>query len=318
MRVYNELTLVPAQPRAVAIGTFDGVHIGHRAVIEAAIDAARHRRISACVLTFQHHPLSVVDPDRVPRLLTPLAAKIELIDELGADELVVLPFDAVLAALRPVDFCSTILRDGLHAQVVAVGANFTFGEAGKGRAATLVACGRGSGFETEVVPLVKAGGKPISSSRIRRLLQAGRLGEVRAILGRPPRASGTVVHGFERGRRLGFPTANVEAATGTMFPGRGVYAARAFVDDVWYRAAVNVGHNPTFLHRGDEIGIVHVEAFLLDFEGDVYDRPIRLDFLRKVRDEMAFEYVDDLVARMTSDVGAVRDLADPAFVEVGL
>lgn len=317
MEIVRDLDALPRRPRAVAIGTFDGVHIGHQRVITRAVAAAREGDLTSAAVTFEHHPLAVVAPHRQPRLLTSLALKAELIADLGVDEVVVLPFDYAMAAMRPAQFCA-YLAERLTLKVVVVGGNFTFGAGGTGTSADLTGCGRMHGFEVEIMPLVLAGGRPISSSRIRELVQAGRLAEAREILGRPPRTVGRVVRGFERGRRLGFPTANVEAQTGTLFPGLGVYAARARVDERWYRAAVNVGHNPTFVHHGDELGIVHVEAFLLGFEGDIYGREVRLDFLAKIRDEIAYEYVDDLVAQMHADVERVEALDDACYVEVGL
>ena len=318
MRVERDLAALPKQPRSVAIGTFDGVHVGHQRVIGAALEAARERGLSACVLTFDHHPLAVVDPDHQPRLLTPPAMKEELIGELGVDELVVLHFDAELAALPPAAFCGDILQDRLDARVVAVGENFTFGARGAGNAETLRDCGRAHGFETLVLPLLTADGRPISSSRIRRLLHEGRLVEVRDILGRPPRTVGLVVHGDKRGRTLGFPTANIEAHTGMIFPGRGVYAARVRLQGAWYRAAVNVGHNPTFLHKGDEEAFVRIEAYLLDYAGDAYGAILMVDFIEKLRDEERFPSPEALVERMRDDIARTAALDDEAFATVGL
>lgn len=316
--VVRDLSTLAPTPRALAIGTFDGVHVGHRDVIAATVGAARERCLTATALTFDHHPLSVIRPFDEPRVLTPLALKAELIAELGIDEIVVLPFDQATAELDPDPFCRAVLSERLSARLVVVGRNFTFGAGGRGSTATLRACGRRYGFSTTIVPLARAGGRPISSTRIRRLLQDGRLEQAREILGRPPRTIGRVVRGFQRGRQLGFPTANIEAETGTMLPGRGVYAARARIGDRWYRAAVNVGHNPTFVHRGDETGIVHVEAFLLDFEGEIYGEEVRLDFLARIRSETAFEYIDDLVARMRVDIAETAACNDPAYADVGL
>jgi riboflavin kinase / FMN adenylyltransferase len=316
--IVTELDAASAVPRALAIGTFDGVHVGHREVIGRAVRIASDRGLTSTVVTFEHHPLATIAPEREPRALTPLALKSELIAELGVDELIVLRFDTGLAGLSADEFCDTILRRRLDAAVVVVGRNFSFGAGGRGTADTLHACGERLGFETVVVPLAGAGGRPISSTRIRRLLESGELAEARAILGRPPRATGAVVRGFQRGAKLGFPTANIEAETGTMFPGRGVYAARALVDGRWYRAAVNVGHNPTFVHHGDETGVVHVEAFLLGFEGDIYGDTVRVDFLTRVRIEERFEYVDDLVAQMRRDIDTIAAIDDPAFADVGL
>ncbi len=318
MDFVDDLAAAAARPRSVALGTFDGVHAGHQLVIGVAVEAARERHLTATVVTFDRHPLAVVDPTHQPRLLTPLAVKRELVAALGVDELVVLRFDAALAAIEPSEFCRLVLAEGLQAKVVAVGENFTFGARGEGTAASLEACGRRLGFEAIVVPLLTSHGRPISSSRIRRLLHDGRLPEVRAILGRPPRLAGVVVHGDKRGRTLGFPTANIEAHTGMIFPGRGVYAAAAQLRGQWYRAAVNVGRNPTFLHRGDETGFVRIEAYLLDYEGDAYGADMVVDFVAKLRDEETFPGPDALVVRMHDDIARTAALDDRAYDELGL
>jgi riboflavin kinase/FMN adenylyltransferase len=247
-----------------------------------------------------------------------LSEKIRLIGELGPEELVLMPFDEGLAALTPAGFCDQVLSEALQARVVVVGENFNFGAGGAGDAARLRTCGAARGFETVAVSLVTEHGKTISSTRIRRLLKRGELEEVREILGRPPSATGVVVAGDRRGRTLGVPTANIDVAAGTIFPGRGVYAARVLVDGVWYRAAVNIGHNPTFRSKADETTHVTVEAFLLGFSGDIYERPIRVDFLHKIRDEQRFDTVDQLVAQMRRDIAETAGLADPAFVQIGL
>ena len=318
MLVVRDLAELEAVPRVVAIGTFDGVHAGHRAVIGKAVGLAAEGGLRASVVTFDRHPLTVIDPSHLPRLLTPLSEKVRLIDELGPDELVLLPFDERLASLSPAEFCSRILAGALRAQTVVVGENFNFGAGGAGDAATLASCGAAHGFEAVTVGLVTEHGKTISSTRIRRLLHAGELEEVREILGRPPSATGIVVAGDQRGRTLGVPTANIDVEAGTIFPGRGVYAARVLVDDRWYRGAVNIGHNPTFRDKGAETTHVTIEAFLLEFSGDIYRRVIRVDFLHKIRDERRFEAVDELVQQMRRDIDGTAELDDEAFVEVGL
>jgi riboflavin kinase/FMN adenylyltransferase len=318
MEVVADISRLAARPRALALGTFDGVHAGHRAVIRRAIELAHERGLASAVVTFDRHPLTVIDPARVPRLLTSNEEKIRLIGELGPDQLVMLPFDEQLAALTPAEFCAGLLAGKLQARVVVVGENFNFGAGGAGDAAQLRACGAANGYDVEVCELVTEHGEAISSTRIRRLLHDGKLEEVREILGRPPSAAGIVVHGDKRGRTLGVPTANVDVEAGTIFPGRGVYAGRASVNGAWYRAAVNIGHNPTFQSKDEPTTHVTVEAFLLDFSGDIYDREIRLDFLHKIRDELRFDSADALVAQMRKDIAAARDLADPALDEVGL
>jgi riboflavin kinase/FMN adenylyltransferase len=318
MRVVSDLADLERRPRAVAIGTFDGVHAGHRAVIGAAIAAAKERDLTSTVLTFDRHPLALLDASHQPRLLTTRAEKTRLIDELGPDELVSLAFDERLAGLSPEEFCRDVLVAGLDARVVVVGENFTFGAGGRGDAAALRRCGEAHGFATQTLTLVTEDGRPISSTRIRRLLHDGRLKEVREILGRPPSAGGRVVPGVRRGRTLGVPTANVDVEAGMVFPGRGVYAARASVGDVWYRAAVNIGHNPTFQGRGERTAHVTVEAHLLGFSGDIYACEIRVDFLHKLRDERRFDDVEALVAQMQADIAVAAALDDPAFDDVGL
>lgn len=318
MQVVTDISRLSSRPRALALGTFDGVHAGHRVVIGRALAYARERGLTSAVVTFDRHPLSVVDPSRVPRLLTSNEEKIRLIEELGPDELILLPFDADFAALSPTEFCRDLLSGRLGARVVVVGENFNYGARGAGDVAQLRACGAASGYDVDVCPLVTERGEAISSTRIRRLLHDGALEEVREILGRPPSAVGVVVHGDKRGRMLGVPTANVDVEAGTIFPGRGVYVARALVAGTWHRAAVNIGHNPTFQSRDEPITHVTVEAFLLDFAGDIYDREIRLDFLHKIRDERRFDSVEALVAQMRLDIDSARGLDDPALADCGL
>jgi riboflavin kinase / FMN adenylyltransferase len=318
MEVVADTAALAPRPRALALGTFDGVHAGHRAVIGRAVRLAAERGLTSAVVTFDRHPLAVVDPARGPRLLTSNDEKVRLIADLGPDELIMLPFDEQLAALTPSEFCGDLLAGALRARVVVVGENFTFGARGAGDAAQLRACGAASGYDVEVCELITERGEPISSTRIRRLLRDGELEEVREILGRPPSASGVVVHGDERGRTLGVPTANVDVEAGTIFPGRGVYAARAQVDGTWYRTAVNIGHNPTFQSREEPTAHITVEAFLLDFTGDIYDREIRLDFLHKIRDERRFDSAEALVTQMRLDIASAASLEDPELLAVGL
>jgi riboflavin kinase/FMN adenylyltransferase len=318
MQVVSDIASLPSRPRVLALGTFDGVHAGHRAVIGRAVELAAGRGLTCAVVTFDRHPLSVIDPTRVPRLLTSNEEKVRLIADLGPDELIMLPFDEKMAALTPAEFCAGLLADGLEAKVVVVGENFNFGARGAGDAVRLRACGAANGYDVEVCPLITEHGEPISSTRIRRLLHDGELEEVREILGRPPSAAGLVAHGDKRGRTLGVPTANVDVEAGTIFPGRGVYAARAHVAGSWYRAAVNIGHNPTFQSRDEPTTHVTVEAFLLHFSGDIYEREIRLDFLHKIRDERRFDSVDALVVQMRLDIEAAAALTDPALDAVGL
>jgi riboflavin kinase / FMN adenylyltransferase len=318
MVVVSSLADLGGGPRVLAIGMFDGVHAGHRSTIERAVEIGRERGLTSTVLTFDRHPLSVIDPARAPQLLTSLDERVRLIGELGPDELVLLPFDARLAAMSAGTFCADLLAGALRARVVVVGENFNFGAGGEGDAASLAACGLAHGFETVVLRLTTERGEPISSTRIRSLLQAGDIEAVREILGRPPSVSGRVGHGEGRGRTLGVPTANLVITPQTMRPGRGVYVARACVAGVWYRAAVNIGLNPTFQAAQEAAPPVNTEAYLLEFDGDLYDRELRLEFLHKIRDERRFHTVDELVAEMRRDIAVVESLPDEAFAAAGI
>ncbi len=284
------------RPRRVAVGTFDGVHLGHREVIAGA-DA---------VLTFDPHPTAVVAPGHEPRLLTSLGRKAELVDSLGVAELVVIEFDASFAAKSAQDFIDEVLVARLGATWVSVGENFRFGRRAQGHAGLLSSDQR---FETRVVPLLEVDSEIVSSSHIRGLVAGGALEYAGTLLGDSFVMDGVVEHGDERGRTLGFPTANIVPRDGFCIPGHGVYACRArTADGAWHLAAVNVGVRPTFESGRGEL----VEAYLIDFEGDLYDQRLRLEFLRRLRGEKRFASVDALVDQMSLDVEETRATAAPA------
>jgi riboflavin kinase/FMN adenylyltransferase len=287
---------VEPRPRRVAVGVFDGVHLGHQEVIAG----------SDTVLTFEPHPTSVIQPAAAPRLLTRLDVKAELVEELGAEEMVVIPFDEAFAQRSAEDFVSGVLVDTLQATHVSVGRNFRFGHKARGDAAMLAAEER---FETRVCDLVEVEGETVSSSHIRGQVGAGEVEHAIAFLGRPFQVRGEVVHGDGRGRELGFPTANLVPENALVYPSNGVYACRAAVEEdgewLWWPAATNVGVRPTFVTgRG-----VLVEAYLLDYDGDLYDRELRLAFLARLRGERRFDTVDALVEQMHRDVGDTRSIA---------
>jgi riboflavin kinase/FMN adenylyltransferase len=277
------------RPRRVAVGEFDGVHLGHREVIRAA----------DTVLTFEPHPRQVIAPDAAPKLLTSLERKIELIAGLGVEELVVIPFDRAFSSLTAQDFIDQVLVEKLRATRVSVGENFRFGHRAGGDTALLGAAGR---FEARVVPLVEVEGEIVSSSHIRGLVAAGESDRATHFLGAPHQLRGPVVTGDRRGRELGFPTANLVPDERFVYPGHGVYACIAEVEGERRPAAVNVGVRPTFVTgRG-----MLVEAFLLDFDADIYGAELRLDFLRRLRGERRFETVEALVEQMHADVEQTR------------
>ena len=278
-----------AQPRArrVAVGTFDGVHLGHREVI----------RGNDTVLTFDPHPLAVVKPDALPKLISSHELKRDLIAGLGVEELVVIPFDEEFSRKSADQFIDEVLVERLQATHVSVGENFTFGQKAKGTPQLL---STRTEFETRVVPLVEVNGETVSSSHIRGLVAAGEVKEAADFLGGPFLFQGEVVHGDKRGRELGFPTANIVPSDKLVVPGHGVYAAWAH----GHPAAVNVGVRPTFkTGRG-----LLIEPFLLDFDGDLYGQQLRVAFVERLRGEKRFESVDDLVAQMELDVQRAREI----------
>jgi riboflavin kinase/FMN adenylyltransferase len=271
--------------REIAIGTFDGVHVGHRKVIQGA----------DTVLTFEPHPLSVINPEAAPKLIMPFEVKRDVIDGLGVSELVVIPFDAAFREIEAEQFIERILIETLGARTVSVGENFRFGKKARGDLEMLR--GRDE-FETRVVPLVEVGGETVSSTRIRAQIAAGDVEGALACLGAPFLLEGEVVSGDRRGRTLGFPTANIVPADEYVHPGHGVYAA--FANGV--PAAVNVGIRPTFeTGRG-----LLIESYLIDHEEDLYGRTLRVAFVARLRGEKRFEDVDELVAQMHRDVDQAR------------
>ena len=286
------------RPRTVAVGTFDGVHLGHREVI----------RGNDTVLTFDPHPLTVVAPQAVPKLLDSPAIKRDLIAGLNVDELVTIPFDRSFASKSAEQFVEEVLVERLGATVVTVGENFRFGKGAKGDPELLQAR---SEFETRVVPLVEVEGETVSSTHIRGLVAAGEVERAARFLGAPFMLDGEVVSGDRRGRDLGFPTANIVPPDHLAHPGHGVYAAWAH----GHMAAVNVGVRPTFeTGRG-----LLVEAYLIDFEGDLYGETLRIAFASRLRGERRFDSVDALVEQMRRDVEDARNvlLRFPADVTDG-
>jgi riboflavin kinase/FMN adenylyltransferase len=282
-------SLPDAEPggRHVAIGTFDGVHIGHRAVIKGA----------DTVLTFDPHPVSVIAPDAAPKLIMPFEIKRDVIEGLGVKELVVIPFDKEFSQKPAEQFIEEVLIDRLGAKTVSIGENFRFGAKAKGDPAMLKAHDE---FETRVVPLVEVDGETVSSTQIRALIAAGEVDVARRFLGAPVMYEGEVVKGDGRGRELGFPTANIVPSDDLVPPGHGVYAAFANGRP----AAVNVGVRPMFeTGRG-----LLIEPYLIDFEGDLYGKTLRVAFVERMRGEKRFPSVEELIAQINRDVDEAREV----------
>ena len=287
---------VQPRPRRVAVGTFDGVHRGHREVIAG----------SDTVVTFDPHPTAIIQPTAAPRLLTDLRRKAELIAPLGVEELVVIPFDREFAARTARQFIDDVLVDALGATHVSVGENFRFGRKAGGDADLLLAEER---FQTRIVELLEIDGEVVSSSHIRGLVLGGAVEYAGHLLGDPFTLAGEVVHGDKRGRELGYPTANIVPKASFVTPGHGVYAATARVagdghDPIVRPTAVSIGVRPTFVTGRGEL----VEAYLLDFDADIYGETLELSFRKRLRGEKRFESVDALIEQMALDVDAARAL----------
>ncbi|MET9774892.1 bifunctional riboflavin kinase/FAD synthetase [Streptomyces sp. NPDC006367] len=292
----------------VTIGSYDGVHRGHQLIIKHAVDRARELGVPVVLVTFDPHPSEVVRPGSHPPLLAPHHRRAELCAELGVDAVLVLPFTAEFSKLSPADFVVKVLVDKLHARAVVEGPNFRFGHRAAGNVDFLTEQGRIYDFEVEVVDLYVSGeaggGEPFSSTLTRRLIAEGDVQGAAEILGRPHRVEGVVVRGAQRGRELGFPTANVETLPHTAIPADGVYAGRLHALGEAMPAAISVGTNPQF--EGTERT---VEAYAIDRVGlDLYGLHAAVDFLAFVRGQARFETLDALLERMAEDVEECREI----------
>ncbi|HEV7872211.1 MAG TPA: bifunctional riboflavin kinase/FAD synthetase [Modestobacter sp.] len=304
----------------VTIGMYDGVHRGHQHLIRTAVARARAIGRPAVLLTFDPHPSEVVRPGSHPAILTSADRKAELVAELGVDGMCVLPFTPEFSRLSPGEFTHTVLVEHLYAAQVVVGRNFTYGHKASGTVETLTAEGRRFGFGVEGVDLTSVGSAPdlsgdgevtISSTYIRACVAAGDMASAALALGRPHRVDGVVVRGDRRGRELGYPTANVESPAHTAVPADGVYAGHLVLRDhrgasrSSHPAAISVGSNPTFAGARRT-----VEAYLLDFEGDLYGEHVGVEFVERLRPMLAFSGVPDLLVAMADDVARTRAVLD--------
>lgn len=302
----------PTEGCAVTIGQYDGVHLGHRAVIGEVRRRAGDRGLRTAVVTFDRHPASVVRPESAPLLLTDLDQKLELLAETGVDYTFVVAFDEVRSKEPAEDFVDEVLLGCLNAKVVVVGKDFHFGHRRRGNVALLREMGAVEGFEVDGIDLVGADQRPsaapVSSTAIRAALREGRIDDANAMLGRPHEVRGVVGRGDQRGRELGFPTANVEVPDEIQLPADGIYAG-------WYgrpdghrlRSAISLGRRPTFY---EDAAVSLLEAHVLDFDGDLYGEPARVQFVARLRGEQRFDSVEALVAQMKNDCAEARRLLD--------
>lgn len=288
---------------AVTIGFFDGVHRGHQAVIRRVVEVARERDLRPVVVTFDRHPLQTLSPGKVPPLLTTLKRKASHIEELGVDVLFVLEFTDEVSRWSPEEFVDRVLVEGLSTRHVSIGTNFTFGHKAAGNFQVLAELGGARDFTVEPIGIFKVEGRPVSSTSIREALAEGDLDWPERALGRLYVVEGHVVPGAGRGRGLGWPTANLRTPDGILLPGRGVYACLATLDGEAYAAAVNIGINPTF--GGEPL---HMEAHLLDFNEDLLDRVLAVEFWKRLRDEQRFGSPEELSSQIGRDVERTRAL----------
>jgi riboflavin kinase/FMN adenylyltransferase len=304
IRTGSDALALDDAPSVVTVGFFDGVHLGHQAVFARVVDEARARGVRSVAVTFDRHPREVLAPGTEPRLLTTVERKAALIEACGIDELVVLAFDRDFSMIPAERFVADVLVGAIHAEHAAMGANFTFGFKALGTMDTLPALAAPFGLTTEAVPLVDLDGRRVSSTSIREALTAGDLAWPHAALARRFVLDGEVVTGHGRGTGLGYPTANLRTWPRLLLPGQGIYAGVAALHGRRYRTALDVGTNPTF-----GVEPLHVEAFLLDFAGaDLPGQPLGIEFWARLRDEVKYPSVDELVAAIEADVSRARDL----------
>ena len=287
----------PDGPKSLTIGVLDGVHLGHRALL-----ATLRPSMIRTVLTFDPHPIEVLRPGTHPRLLTTLSERVELLGSAGVECVGVLDLSAI-KELSPQAFVSEVLVSKLQVGHLVVGEDFRFGKDRSGDVSLLASLGAEMSFDVETIPILQRGSQAVSSSRIRHLVEQGDVGEAARLLGSRFTVRGTVVDGDKRGREIGFPTANLRPPAQKVIPASGVYAGMAVVAGKSHQAAINVGVRPTF--GGGEL---LVEAFILDFEGDLYGQEIAIEFVERLRPELAFDDVSQLVEAMHEDVARARSI----------
>ena len=286
----------------MTIGNFDGVHLGHQAIFRTLCQRAREIGGTSIVLTFDPHPLKVLAPERCPLLITPTAKKLSIIQGCKLDVVVCLPFTQGLADLAPVAFVEQVLVGTIGICEIYVGYNFAFGKGRQGSIALLQALGHRHGFRVHIIEPITIEGRVVSSSIIRQWIQQGSVDEAALLLGRLYSIAGTVVEGYQKGRELGFPTANVRS-TNELLPGRGVYAVMVDWREQRYEGVANIGFNPTFGRTQ-----LSVEIHLFNFSQQLYEEVVEVSFVKKIRDERAFPSVADLVKQIGQDVHTAQTL----------
>lgn len=302
MKVFNQIENVKHHPPVyMALGTFDGVHIGHQAIIMRTLQQAKNKNCSSAVFTFSNHPLDVIDADRCPPLIITNQEKVNLIADLGVDMLFNVPFTTEFLQLTPEKFIEKLVAN-IDLRHIIVGANFTYGYRGAGTPALLTAAGAKHGFTVDVVNMVDKDGVIVSSTVIRQQVTEGAVKQAANLLGRPITISGKISVGDQRGRKLGFPTANLAIVQGLLVPGDGVYAVCVYDEaGAKYNGVANVGNNPTFTRQTHRI-----EVHILDFDRVIYGQQLKIQFIDRIRGEIAFTNARQLKEQMQADIEFAR------------
>ncbi len=287
---------------AVTFGVFDGIHLGHQAVINTLLQHAAQDNLASVLVGFYPHPLAFLAPERCPPLLTPLPKRVEILQQFGVDEIVMLSFDAQIASMSPEAFVAQVLLEKCRAKHVVVGYACQFGKNRAGNAERLVELSKGYAFDVSVVPPTEIDGAPVHSTRIREALAQGDLQQSAQLLGRPYSLIGNVVHGDGRGREIGFPTANIETQN-QVYPPNGVYAIRAKLEERWLDGVLNIGMRPTF--NGTNI---QVEGHFFNFDETIYGKLVEIFFVKKIRSERKFPNIEFLIQQIQRDIAAATEI----------
>ena len=302
-----------ARPTVLTLGVFDGLHLGHQLIMQTVVERARAVGAVPTVITFEPHPREVLHPESAPPLLQTFDQKIEALGVLGIEQTIVIHFDKSFAQIRAQDFLRDAVVDRLHAKEVYLGCGFAFGHDREGNIDLLRSVSQSLGFFADEVPEVRLRGRRVSSSRIRELLQQGRVNLARRMLGRPYGVEGRVVRGAERGVTLGFPTANLHPQN-RVIPRNGVYVTATLIEGQWRRSVTNVGTRPTF----ESAAATSVETFVMNYSGDLYGDVVRVRFLYRLRDEQKFGSVDELKSQIERDVARAENYFKRAGVKRSL
>ncbi|HMG73542.1 MAG TPA: bifunctional riboflavin kinase/FAD synthetase [Pyrinomonadaceae bacterium] len=291
-----------ARPTVLTLGVFDGLHLGHQLIMKTVVERARATGAVPTVITFEPHPRALLHPESAPPLLQTFDQKIEALGVLGIEQTIVIHFDKAFAQIRAEDFLRTVIADRLHAQEVYLGCGFAFGHGREGNIELLRTVSKTLGFFADEVPELRLRGRRVSSSRVRELLQQGKVNIARRMLGRPYGVEGRVVRGAERGATLGFPTANLHPQN-RVIPRNGVYVTATLIDGQWRRSVTNIGTRPTFGSDNES----SVETFVMDWSGDLYGDVVRVRFLHRLREEKKFSSIDELKSQIDRDVARAHN-----------